>query len=172
MDRSCKYLRHRFQPAFTNGLNLFLEAARQHLNEENESRCPCRDCKNLEFYPVADIHRHILTKGFQLNYSVWTEHGENMNDDEVDDISEDDGEEEGEDSDTSGNGVSVMDMFDDMNRSGEMDIDDEEIGNEGDNTQDRTRASNLEDMFKEALKELYPGCTKFSALSFILKLIM
>ena len=163
MDRSWLYLKHRFQPAFTNGLNLFLDAARKHLNEENESLCPCRDCKNGEFYPVADIHRHILTKGFQLNYSVWTEHGENMNDDdEVDDETEDDYEEEGESSD-----ASMMDMFDDLNRQGEMDVDDEEITNHGDSTQDRTRASNLEDIFGEACKELYPGCTKFSALSFI-----
>ena len=64
---------------FLNGLTEFMKTVKRYRRRVREDLafCPCRDCKNSRKYPDAQIHQHLLTKGFMPDdYTVWTKHGE------------------------------------------------------------------------------------------------
>lgn len=164
MDRSWMFLRHRFQPKFTQGLQTFINVAKEHLNHENKTRCPCLKCQNGEYFTLKEIHSHIMVNGFARHYTIWTEHGEDVNDvvnDQIEDEIVSDGEGDEDDN------ALMFDMLNDVQGPINMEMEDEEASDK-----DMSNDANKYDyLFGEAQRELYPGCKKFSALSFILKLM-
>ncbi|XP_020271010.1 uncharacterized protein LOC109846198 [Asparagus officinalis] len=160
MDRSWMFVRDRFHnPDFTNGLKTFLDAAKQHLDHENKTRCPCVKCQNaLLCLSLPEIRRHILVNGFEQHYTTWTEHGEDFVDVADDQMYED--FESDSDDDDDDNAV-MLDMLNDVQGAISMETDDE----------NDIYVNKYDYLFNEAQRELYPGCTKFSALSFIIKLM-
>src|SRR6266542_2544401 len=83
----------RVEPLYLDKVEVFLEAAQKDARNKKleEINCPCRDCKNLMLFPLAQlstVREHLLRRGFMEDYTCWTKHGENNNniigDDQVD----------------------------------------------------------------------------------------
>ena len=65
-------------PEFLNGVEHFVDVAKQYSASINENliRCPCRRCGNKQYLNPSDVKAHIYSKGFKENYWYWTSHGE------------------------------------------------------------------------------------------------
>ena len=83
----------RLEPVYLDKVEVFLEAAQKDARNKQpaEMNCPCRDCKNLTLFPLAQLSTmrgHLLRRGFTEDYTCWTKHGEknyvNVTDDQVD----------------------------------------------------------------------------------------
>ncbi|XP_020242947.1 uncharacterized protein LOC109821169 [Asparagus officinalis] len=160
MDRSWMFVRDRFHnPDFTNGLKTFLNAVKQHLDHENKTCCPCVKCQNaLPCLSLPEICKHILVNGFAQNYTTWTEYGEDFVD-VADDQMYEDFESDSEDDDD--DNAIMLDILNDVQGAISMETDDE----------NDIHVNKYDYLFNEAQRELYLGCTKFSTLSFIIKLM-
>ena len=168
MDKSWILIKNRiFSKEYRDGVDHFIAKASFHLNEENKTRCPCVKCLNYQFHDLVTVKRHILEYGFSGHYINWNFHGEEdinssynfqtvesnvgEDDDDKDDNSEDDMAEALRDAAGPSGG---------SNNNDTTDLD------------DYNNTTNLFDqLFAEMQKELYPGCIKFSSLTFIVKLM-
>src|SRR5436190_22151657 len=84
----------RHEQLYLHKVEIFLEAAQKDARNKQlaEINCPCRDCKNLALFPLAQLSTmrgHLLHRSFTEDYTCWTKHGENntvnVTDDQVDD---------------------------------------------------------------------------------------
>ncbi|CAN4101380.1 unnamed protein product [Withania somnifera] len=126
-------------------------------------RYPCKGCMSTVFKQRIDVRGHLLKKGLWDSYKVWDLHGEmcvrvdNSNvscNDEVenDSIKKD----------------SMNEMV--QNACGYMNMEDNTTSSVG-NEEPNVHATKFYKLLEDAQKELYPGCTKVSKLSFIVKLL-
>ncbi|KAL6222306.1 hypothetical protein ACLB2K_005698 [Fragaria x ananassa] len=53
-----------------------MEVAKHHVNERNETICPCKDCLNKRWQPLHVTRVHLLHRGMSIAYLKWTDHGE------------------------------------------------------------------------------------------------
>src|SRR5438128_12599922 len=83
----------RLEPVYLDKVEVFLEAAQKDARNKQPAKmnCPCRDCKNLTLFPLAQLSTmrgDLLRRGFTEDYTCWTKHGEknyvNVTDDQVD----------------------------------------------------------------------------------------
>src|SRR5438105_4046892 len=80
----------RVGPLYLDKVEVFLEAAQKDARNKQlaEINCPCRDCNNLMLFPLAQlstVRGHLLCRGFTEDYTCWTKHGENNNNNVTDD---------------------------------------------------------------------------------------
>src|SRR6266508_3318109 len=80
----------RLEPLYQHKVEVFLEAAQKDARNKQlaEINCPCRDCKNLMLFLLAQlsiVRGHLLRRGFTEDYTCWTKHGENNNNNVTDD---------------------------------------------------------------------------------------
>src|SRR5438128_5039482 len=84
----------RLKPLYLDKVEVFLEAAQMDARNKQlaEIKCPSRDCKYFMLFPLAQlstVRGHLVRRGFMEDYTCWTKHGENKNnnitDDQVDD---------------------------------------------------------------------------------------
>ncbi|XP_024023057.1 uncharacterized protein LOC112092090 [Morus notabilis] len=169
MDKSWIYVTNRISETYMDGVRRFIEQARNHLDADGKCRCPCKKCLNCFFHHIDIVERHIFVRGFSLNYINWINHGEEETD-TTPNVQDEDYDAEGEKSDNDDDIDEMVnalnDAFPHINPSS-MD-DGAEINDIG-GCEEET--PNLEDLFAEAERELYKGCTKFSALTFLVKLL-
>ncbi|XP_035541671.1 uncharacterized protein LOC118344673 [Juglans regia] len=154
-------------PAYAEGVKYFLTQARNHASGRARIRCPCRACLNNLWLPIPEVETHLFIKGINPNYTQWIFHGEEettlyVSDDDLDDdiIQEDD-------------------YIDDMQHM----LDDIRAGTFVDVPQDSTHLPNrpsipvdgpapsFDQLLEDARRPLYDGCTEFSKLSFVVKLL-
>ncbi|KAK1441484.1 hypothetical protein QVD17_07409 [Tagetes erecta] len=78
IDKTWITERDRRSFVFKNGLYNFIEIAKNHLNDEGKTRCPCRRCANSirSLQDLSTIYNHIHDVGFKESYTVWVHHGE------------------------------------------------------------------------------------------------
>lgn len=132
-------------------------------------RCHCRNCGNLYKYDLENVRAHLFTSGFDKLYRVWTFHGEGrMACDNMDPIEEAEAE-------TVSNSPENDNFFDMLNDLREVEVVgsnvvDQEEDNEDITTEKKLRENHVP-MFEAAHKELYLGFSKFSAFSFLVKLM-
>src|SRR6266498_3172414 len=74
----------RVEPLYLNKVEVFLEAAQKDARNKQlaEINCPCRDCNNFMLFPLAQlrtVREHLLRRGFTEDYTCWTKHSENNN---------------------------------------------------------------------------------------------
>lgn len=153
-------------PAYAEGVNNFLTQARNHAYGRDRIRCPCRTCLNNRWLPIFEVETHLYIKGIDPNYTQWVFHGE----EETFNVSDDDIEDEV---------IPEDDYIDDMQQM----LDDIWAGTFVDVPQDNTTspnrppipeatpASSFDQLLEDARRPLFNGCTKFSKLSFIVKLL-
>ncbi|KAI0493925.1 hypothetical protein KFK09_024052 [Dendrobium nobile] len=163
----------RLNREYNKGDEDFLNFAGRSKNLSGKILCPCKSCINRYFFSVQDVKEHIMTNGFFTGYIVWNRHGEDhqvvvrgaenkgvvsMSNFEsqttqieqpyIDDIE----------------GL-LRDTFAPINESINL-VDHHENFTQDSNKQDENQSNLLEDVGAE----LYPGCKRFSKMSFILHL--
>ncbi|XP_041016141.1 uncharacterized protein LOC121258662 [Juglans microcarpa x Juglans regia] len=167
MDKSWMNLGDRLvSPAYAEGVKNFLTMAQNHCEESDRIRCPCRICCNNHFLPIFEVESHLFIKGINPNYTQWIFHGEEETLPIIDD-----------DTDP---GIGVEEKYiDDMDRM----LDDIRAGTFGDAPEDNTTSSTqpsiphpspnstFDQLLQDARRPLFDGCTKFSKLSFVVKLL-
>ncbi|XP_071699952.1 uncharacterized protein [Rutidosis leptorrhynchoides] len=139
-------------------------AEADRVNKENEKiSCPCKKCQNFASYVDRDvITRHLIVYGFVEEYTCWSWHGELLVDSNpiVGEYNDDDHDatnvavDEKFESDSDGYIDNLEDMLHDVD------------GNIDENNYDK-----FQQMFVDSEKILYSGCTKFTKLSAVLRLL-
>ncbi|KAL4561270.1 hypothetical protein LXL04_033434 [Taraxacum kok-saghyz] len=120
---------------------------------ENHIWCPCKLCQNCKMlYEVNEVEEHLIVSGFMNGYTRWSRHGELLIDRNMVDIECNDDDQTGCFEDDNN------DKLDDMLH----DIEDE--------VPDKDHLK-FQQLFDDAEKPLYVGCTKFTKLSAVLKLM-
>ncbi|XP_042952181.1 uncharacterized protein LOC122289264 [Carya illinoinensis] len=168
MDRSWMNEPDRLlSPVYAEGVKNFLTQARNHASGRDRIRCPCRTCLNNLWLPIFEVETHLFIKGINPNYTQWIFHRE---DETTDYVSDDD---------ISDEVIPEDDYIDDMQHM----LDEIRVGTFIDVPQHNTAKPNrppiLEDspattfdkLLEDARRPLFEGCTKFTKLSFIVKLL-
>ncbi|XP_058768899.1 uncharacterized protein LOC131642695 [Vicia villosa] len=140
---------------YKDGVNYFLDIAfTKGKVEEEEILCPCAVCCN-DSWEVRDVvYDHLCSKGFVKGYTEWIYHGE---DESLMDLDGDSNDETSSHDDIDG---LLFETFKDAAEGGGV--------HEGLN-EDAKKFYKLVD---DANQELYPGCEKFSSLSFTIRIYL
>ena len=150
----------KFTTKYMAGVRDFIKFAREHLDNTDEPiLCPCKDCLNLIRQDIKTVEDHCNCSGMSMTYTRWTRHGEGFSDDEGRDRN-DDGAYDSDNDEEEDNGDCYVDdsssMIDELQKS----------GNKGPNLPNM-----YANLIESAKKELHEGCTTFTRLSFIIKLL-
>ncbi|KAK2377307.1 hypothetical protein QL285_078005 [Trifolium repens] len=163
-------------PEYVKGINYFLEFAfsgPEYVSGiKTTIRCPCRKCNNVFFHTRADTKKHLLRWGFEPSYEKWELHGEKTDDSSSsnDRGSKDEGNDFDDNLETSDD-AQTYSMLHDMYQS---------LRANRDNVCDHPMSNTMEEpnedairfygLLKDGEEKLYPGCQKFSKLSFIMRI--
>ncbi|XP_037428461.1 uncharacterized protein LOC119294365, partial [Triticum dicoccoides] len=151
---------NRLSGEFTTGLKDFLVVANAN-KQGGFVICPCVICKNQKGYSSSrDVHMHLLRHGFMPSYNCWTKHGERgvimEEDEEGDDFIDESylahfGDTFMEDAEGEGEGEEEArdDPVDDLGRT---------IADARRRCETEKERENLDRMFEDHRKALYPGC--------------
>ncbi|XP_074271167.1 uncharacterized protein LOC141595093 [Silene latifolia] len=175
MDRSWMYGKRDFE--FMSRLDEFISHAveLQRLCGDGEQLlCPCSVCKNrIKISSVSEMRRHLIMKGFKPDYSVWIWHGEKDNDCHA--------------------STRAINLGINVDNVDDFEIDDVSYSNKEvhkdahvmyKNVEDKNIDRMMDDLENDFLecpeifqglvsdnkKPLYPGCSKYTRLSAVLKL--
>ena len=152
----------KWSPRYVEGVQSFMKFVKDNLGANCRVRCPCIDYLNSYVWSQDVVFDHLLINGIDGFYTRWIFHGEKSNynvrakdhynnQSEVLDEIEDDG---------------IQEMLDDYENYIRNDL-----GNIKDDVTRTTQKKSFDELLKEAQQELYSGCSKFSKLSFIVKLL-
>ena len=137
----------RISQEYDNGVKNFINFAKNNLPGSNERLlCPCKKCCNQKRLCVKDVYDDLICHGINPSYTKWIWHGESnvatTSNMYVDNEANEDDESE--------------DQLDEMFRDvGEEFID---------------RSKELDELLKDSKLPLWPGCSKYTRLSAVLKL--
>ncbi|XP_039855268.1 uncharacterized protein LOC120713350 [Panicum virgatum] len=156
-----------FSPEHIDGVKEFMSFIREKFSDKVEILCPCGRCLNQKYQCQAIVKKHILINGMDSSYTRWIHHGENSDEDVINDPID----------------VHDIDMTDDDNYGvdpleavlGDLNTAEEQTRHDGENLEADAEPDKQDSFFKiamrEAKRQLYPGCTKFSRFSFVVKLL-
>ena len=156
-----------FSPEHIDGVKEFMSFIREKFSDKVEILCPCGGCLNQKYQCQAIVKKHILINGMDSSYTRWIHHGENSDEDVINDPID----------------VHDIDMTDDDNYGvdpleavlGDLNTAEEQTRHDGENLEADAEPDKQDSFFKiamrEAKRQLYPGCTKFSRFSFVVKLL-
>ncbi|KAH7864273.1 hypothetical protein Vadar_027678 [Vaccinium darrowii] len=168
MDRSWMEIRNRRHPLYIQGVKEFIKFAIDHMPlGQTLIRCPCIRCNNFNKMTPDEAEEHMYAWGVVVGYSRWVYHGE-----EFDQVYN------GHDSPTIEEESIIVDEMQEI-------LDDvraEQSTNDGTDSTATGHGSDMPNDFqgegdrfarlmRDAEKELYPSCQKFSVLSFIVMLL-
>ncbi|XP_022040029.1 uncharacterized protein LOC110942563 [Helianthus annuus] len=141
---------------YQQGLKSFIAMCERVLPNHNEVRCPCSKCKCSGLTTITKMKLHLGRMVFWKDYIKWDYHGEKSRPAvvEVDNVVPQEGMENVIED------IRGERMEEDTDRNLEM------SGGESNGVDD-----DFEDIIKDVESELYPGCTKFSSLDFLAKLM-
>ncbi|KAL2492096.1 Uncharacterized protein Adt_27724 [Abeliophyllum distichum] len=170
MDKSWMRLGNRLSNEYLAGVNSFMELAKLCLDENNEVRCPCRNCQNAFFQSLDVVESHLYLPGISASYERWIFHGEELDiDKEGDETNTSELEEEENDDEIN---TMLEDLCAPMSFENHQPQDEEEDGmNHNSSPQMHNKDSNkFVGMLNEAQRPLFHGC-KLSLLNFVVKLM-
>jgi len=153
---------------YSNGLNIFLDFAFEHGNGR-VIKCPCSKCGFNKWQTRDAVLEHLTCRPFPENYKTWYMHGEGPS------VS---------DSMAGRSANVVQDFLESQNPMEDMlndafgfvgnDVNDFDKATEEDGVQANMMRDegniDFDALLKENNQPLYDGCTKYSKLSFMLKL--
>lgn len=94
MNKSWIWCQDKLSDEYTNGVESFIEPAKNHLDNDNKTCCSCRHCRNVYVQKIDVVERHLWLKGFSWDYQNWIFHGEplivNNVDDDLEGVQDDD----------------------------------------------------------------------------------
>ncbi|XP_020967427.1 uncharacterized protein LOC110266762 [Arachis ipaensis] len=157
---------------YRNGLNRFLDFAFDNASSDGMIHCPCPLCGFRFFQTREAAYDHLLMKPFPPNYTFWLHHGERIVDERPS------GREELDSTINSGDQMRDM-IHDAFNLPGLQNEDEDSMDGHAravadglpylsDEPSHEARA--FQDLLKDGERELYPGCSRFSKLSFLVRL--
>lgn len=163
-------LKDHFCREYVEGVKEFMRVAAQYVGSGNRVRCPCKRCNNCCVRQLSDVKRHLLLFGILENYNPWVHHGERFQfvDHSLTAVHsqdlhtfEDRCQERYND---------IPEMLEDLHRGtlGQSSAETTAHENASDNDGEVERLARL---LNDANCELYPGCSKYSKLSFLLKMV-
>ena len=170
IDRSWIYNSLPFTEHYKAGVEKFMQHVRSRFTADEKIKCPCRRCLNHVENSQDEVEEDIHINAMSRIYTRWIEHGEG-DDNDVDQ----DGGTLAIEQDMSWDGNDQAPIDDEV--QGEDVIEDCAQGVQGLIQDLYTTASHGHDgnLYKEIIeetkRELYPGCTEESRLSFIIKLL-
>ncbi|XP_062145287.1 uncharacterized protein LOC133852537 [Alnus glutinosa] len=167
MDKSWMQETHRFGEKYSKGVEQFIKMACGHVDELNRIKCPCRKCENRYYKPIDMVEDDLFINGIDMNYTPWVFHGEedpfrinenvNHNDDNASskDIDE------------------VEQMLNDIGMGTFPGANAGESSTTPGPTTNDYEPRTFDQLLEDAQRELYlyPGCKKFSKLSFTVNLL-
>ncbi|KAJ9556448.1 LOW QUALITY PROTEIN: hypothetical protein OSB04_011062 [Centaurea solstitialis] len=148
IDKTWTTIENRNSDEFSRGLESFVERSKAHVDSRGLIRCHCRKCVNSDFIKVSSMKAHIEGFGFSRRYITWVYHGETINPPIVDDVAPRN---------------EMAGAIDDV--MGENDTNHDKLGYGG------VVDDGFNELLDEVNAELYPGCTWFSSLDFLAKLM-
>ena len=167
-----------FSPEYMDGVKQFMSFVKGKFSDNVEILCPCSRCLNQKYLAQALVKKHILMNGMDNSYTRWIHHGEDLNVEVIEHVpagivhcshnwSTDGICVTEEDS----NDIDPLEAFlGDLHTAAAQE--DREVG---ENEDGDTESCEQDTFFRIAMKEakcmLYPGCTKFSRFSFVVKLL-
>ncbi|KAG5548104.1 hypothetical protein RHGRI_013710 [Rhododendron griersonianum] len=174
MDKSWINL-PRLDPRYLQGVIDFMEfACKNILDRQTEIACPCKNCHNLARKNIDLVKEHLVVNGFTPSYTVWIFHGEKSQPTncgvENSGCGNFNGQDEMQEMVRDAFGIPPIQAHD-------IDLDpplgdgnnlDPPLGDGHTLDEETTKFFKL---LKEAERELYPGCQKFSLLSFLVALM-
>ncbi|XP_031102022.1 uncharacterized protein LOC116005929 [Ipomoea triloba] len=147
MDKSWMHA-SRISREYDDGVKEFLDFAKRRLpNNNGRFFCPCKKCCNLTKLSANDIYDHLICDGINLSYTKWIWHGGGG---EITSTSNTYVENEANEDDES------EDRLDEMFR---------DVGEEF-----TDRSNELDELLSDSKQPLWPGCSKYTRLSAVLKL--
>ncbi|XP_028064788.1 uncharacterized protein LOC114267901 [Camellia sinensis] len=151
MDKSWMF-KDRRSKDYENGVEQFLNFAMTHAIDLQSIRCPCRVCGNLRSQPIRVIRNHLFFNGIDQSYTTRIWHGETVTDRASPCLNEQDISQQQFDTSPINNVAEIIEMVQDA--------------------YDRctTDSEVFKKLLEDAEKTLYPGCTKFTKLSALVKL--
>ncbi|KAG8364770.1 hypothetical protein BUALT_Bualt18G0033300 [Buddleja alternifolia] len=169
MDKSWIDEQNRFSSIYISGVESFLQFSRENaIFFDNKILCPCNDCRNTKTKSFLEVKRDLYLKGFYMYYKEWIYHGEsNVN---------------FSCSFSTCNPTSDPTQNDNLNFKNNVDNHIESIDElfemieemrdaELPEQASKSNIENFERLLGDFRRELYPGCKKYSLLSFIVKLL-
>nr|CAH67329.1 OSIGBa0102I15.9 [Oryza sativa] len=171
MDRSGCTVDY-FPLEYLDGVTEFMSFIQGKFNENVEILCPCSRCLNQKYQRPAVVKKHILMNGMETTYTRWIHHGESLdvnviehpidmnenNDGSTTMVTEDDNY-----------GNRLEGILGDLQTAAAQARPD--VENQVGAEEPRDKESFLNIVLREAKRQLYPGCTKFSRFSFVVRLL-
>ncbi|XP_074373648.1 uncharacterized protein LOC141713995 [Apium graveolens] len=160
INRRTNPTRYGWMKEYCEGVKYFLKFAERNCEQLNgEISCPCNTCKNRYFKSIADVEFDLFATGFLESYTVWYYHGE------------------GRRSSNENMNIEHEDVFDqyEMLRDafGEQDYTNPEDFGDQDHTPEEPNfeASRFYTNLHNLDAPIYPGNTKFTKLTFVMRLV-
>ncbi|KAF5805550.1 putative Transposase-associated domain-containing protein [Helianthus annuus] len=147
---------NRVSTEYVDGVKEFLNVARQTLNSNGLTLCPCAKCLNTRLQKIDVIAAHLINVGIDKSYTCWVYHGEDE---------EDEGPDEFVNEESAGLRAGLEDAtghpFFNIGPTNDL------IGNQ----QPADGNNRYEKLHKALNNPLYDGCTNSSTLTFVVKLM-
>ncbi|XP_042948658.1 uncharacterized protein LOC122281329 [Carya illinoinensis] len=166
MDKSWMKITDRFRSSeYATGVKDFITLARSH-STSDEIRCPCTLCSNNYFLPINQVERHLFIKGIEPTYTTWIFHGEEEDLPFIDD----DDLHDPEQADPYIDDIDVM--LQDIRAGNFPNVPSPESFYAGGSTSVGSESTmNFDQLLVDSQRPLYEGCSKYSKLSFSVKLL-
>jgi len=132
------------------GLTDYLDSTFGGSSKGGTAPCPCSACRSMSFRKRSDVQNHLLRKGFDESFIREQEsicEGSAIDDDDDDDVDDRAG---------------TTELLHSLIRG--------TIRGEIDEEQPNEMAKKFFKLLQEAKKELFPGCTEATQVSFIVKM--
>ncbi|KAL6577016.1 hypothetical protein OROMI_011292 [Orobanche minor] len=133
----------KYTKEYTDGVKLFVDNAMAKYSDGNEIKCPCRKCENRFWRSPKIVHDHLICSGPCLTFVEWIYDVTSIKDSNIIDSEQDMGFHD-----------NLDEMFDVIK------------SNAGPNEDAKKFYRHVND----GKQPLYPGCKKFSRLSFLVRL--
>ncbi|CAL9024947.1 unnamed protein product [Prunus brigantina] len=146
MDKSWMHADRRSK-AYELGVEGFFNFAIENLGNTTYIRCPCVKCGNIQLFGVGIIRDHLYFNGIDQSYKIWTWHGEPW-----------------EWTTNASRNVEEYEQSRFSFVSEELGMDDNALGDIGFDPYE------LANVIGDGDQPLYPGCSKYTMLSALVKL--
>ncbi|CAL1382320.1 unnamed protein product [Linum trigynum] len=168
MDRGWLKHENRFSANYVKGVEYFVGVSKACVDGSGRIRCPCRKCNNCCFKTIDLVKADLFLNGMVEDYSLLIYHRE---DSDIGGSGETDNLEDTGHNDMHGFDIEMPSMLNDLSRANaaRFGTSGSESMNEGFGGVNQDPA--LAKLLKDANCPLYPGCKKFSKLSFIMKMM-
>jgi len=153
-----------FTPQYIGGVKSFMDFIKERFNETEQILCPCTNCLNHKYLHQNDAERHLLLNGMSTTYTRWINHEEGSDVHVLEEPVPKDGNDNSLEEPVHDDGLDAM--LRDLVSSEHVNDDGHDDGNPSNDA-----ASRFKHLIEEAKHELYLGCTNFSRLTFVIKLL-